>query len=151
MDKTKKVPVSALMSIGGMFQLAEDPEKAELFVQLQSVPGVGPGVARTLLIDLPELGHLGRREVSALVGVAPFAKDSGTVRGHRKIRGGRAPVRTVLYLAAMTASRFNPILREFYQRLLASGKPPKLAFIAVARKLLTILNAMARDRTVWQA
>ena len=125
-------------------------DRAELVVLLQTVPGVGPGVARTLLIDLPELGHLGRREITSLVGVAPFAKDSGTIRGSRRIRGGRASVRTALYLAAMTASRFNPVLRDFYQRLRQAGKPPKLAFIAVARKLLTILNAIARERTAWR-
>ncbi|MDJ0853015.1 MAG: transposase [Myxococcota bacterium] len=84
-------------------------------------------------------------------GVAPFARDSGTLRGPRRIRGGRASVRTVLYLAAMTGARFNPVLRELYERLRQAGKPPKLAFIAVARKLLTILNAMARERTAWKA
>ncbi len=131
--------------------LGQDAERGELLALLQTVPGVGPGVARTLLIDLPELGHLGRREIASLVGVAPFAKDSGTFRGHRRIRGGRASVRTVLYLAAMTAARFNPPLAEIYQRLRQAGKPPKLAFVAVARKLLTILNAIARDRTAWQA
>jgi transposase len=131
--------------------LAGDVEKAELSALLQSVPGVGPAVARTLLIDLPELGHLGRREIASLVGVAPFSRDSGTVRGLRRIRGGRASIRTVLYLAAMTAARFNPLLAALYQRLRQAGKPPKLAFVAVARKLLTILNAMARERTVWQA
>ncbi len=132
-------------------QLLEDAERAELAELLQTVPGVGPGVARTLLVDLPELGHLGRREITSLVGVAPFARDSGTFRGPRRIRGGRASVRTVLYLAAMTGARFNPVLRELYERLRQAGKPPKLAFIAVARKLLTILNAMARDRTAWKA
>lgn len=131
--------------------LLEDTERSELSELLQTVPGVGPGVARTLLIDLPELGHLSRREISSLVGVAPFAKDSGTVRGSRRIRGGRASVRTALYLAAMTASRFNPVLRELYERLRQAGKPPKLAFVAVARKLLTILNAIAREKTAWQA
>jgi transposase len=130
--------------------LSEDVESAELAALLQTVPGVGPGVARTLLVDLPELGHLGRREIASLVGIAPFARDSGKIRGLRRIRGGRAAVRTVLYLAAMTASRFNPVLRGFYQRLLQAGKPPKLAFVAVARKLLTILNAIARERTEWQ-
>ena len=115
------------------------------------MPGVGAGVARTLLIDLPELGHLRRREISSLVGVAPFAKDSGTMRGCRRIRGGRSSVRTALYLAAMTASRFNPVLRDLYERLRQTGKPPKLAFVAVARKLLTILNAIAREKTAWQA
>jgi transposase len=130
--------------------LLEDPERAELHELLQTVPGVGPGVARTLLVDLPELGHLGRREIAALVGVAPFARDSGTFRGIRRIRGGRASVRTVLYLAAMSAARFNPVLRAFYQRLRNAGKPPKLAFVAIARKLLTILNAVAREKTAWQ-
>lgn len=130
--------------------LLEDPERAELHELLQTVPGVGPGVARTLLVDLPELGHLGRREIAALVGVAPFARDSGTFRGIRRIRGGRASVRTVLYLAAMSAARFNPVLRAFNQRLRNAGKPPKLAFIAIARKLLTILNAVAREKTAWQ-
>ncbi len=130
--------------------LNQDAERAELLELLQTVPGVGPAVARTLLIDLPELGHLGRREIASLVGVAPFARDSGTFRGTRRIRGGRASVRTALYLAAMTASRFNPTLAALYQRLRQAGKPPKLAFIAVARKLLVTLNAIARDRTAWQ-
>jgi transposase len=130
--------------------LGEDVEAAELAALLQSVPSVGPGVARTLLVDLPELGHLGRREIASLVGVAPFARDSGKIRGVRRIRGGRASVRTVLYLAAMNASRFNPVLRALYQRLRQAGKPPKLAFVAVARKLLVILNAIARERTAWQ-
>jgi transposase len=130
--------------------LRQDPDRGELLQLLQTVPGVGPAVARTLLIDLPELGHLGRREIAALVGVAPFARDSGTFRGARRIRGGRASVRTALYLAAMTASRFNPTLAKLYQRLRQAGKPPKLAFIAVARKLLVALNAIARDRTAWQ-
>jgi transposase len=132
-------------------ELLADAERAELYELLQTVPGVGPGVARTLLVDLPELGHLGRREIASLVGVAPYARDSGKVRGLRRIRGGRASVRTVLYLAAMSASRFNPVLREVYQRLRQAGKPPKLAFVAVARKLLTILNAIAREKTAWQA
>lgn len=131
--------------------LGEDVESAELVALLQTVPSVGPGVARTLLVDLPELGHLGRREIASLVGVAPFARDSGKIRGLRRIRGGRASVRTALYLAAMNAARFNPVLRALYQRLRQAGKPPKLAFVALARKLLTILNAIARDRTAWQA
>ena len=130
--------------------MLQDGERAELHELLQTVPGVGPGVARTLLVDLPELGQLGRREIASLVGVAPFARDSGKVRGVRRIRGGRASVRTVLYLAAMNAARFNPVMRALYQRLRQAGKPPKLAFIAVARKLLTILNAIARERTAWQ-
>jgi transposase len=131
--------------------LGEDAESAELAALLQTVPSVGPGVARTLLVDLPELGHLGRREIASLVGVAPFARDSGKIRGVRHIRGGRASVRTVLYLAAMNAARFNPVLRALYQRLRQAGKPPKLAFVALARKLLIILNAIAREKTAWQA
>jgi len=130
--------------------LAADPERAELFELLQSVLGVGPGVARTLVVDLPELGHLDRREIASLVGVAPFAKDSGLRRGQRRVRGGRASVRTALYLAAMSASRFNPVLRELYERLRKTGKAPKLAFIAVAREMLTMLNAIARERTSWE-
>jgi transposase len=130
--------------------LLADPDRAALHELLQTVPGVGPGVARAVLVDLPELGQLGRREIAALVGIAPFARDSGMFRGSRRIRGGRAPVRTALYLAAMTGARFNPVLRELYQRLRRAGKPPKLAFIALARKLLTILNAIARERTAWQ-
>jgi transposase len=132
-------------------ELLADAERAELYELLQTVPGVGPAVARTLLVDLPELGHLGRREIASLVGVAPYARDSGTVRGMRRIRGGRASVRTALYLAAMSAARFNPVLREVYQRLRQAGKPPKLAFVAVARKLLVTLNAIARERIAWQA
>jgi transposase len=92
--------------------ISEDEDQAELRQLVQTTPGVGPGVSRTLLIDLPELGHLGRREITSLVGLAPFARDSGTFRGYRRIRGGRASVRTALYLAAMTATRFNPTMKE---------------------------------------
>ena len=121
--------------------LEADPERSELAAILRSVPSVGPGVTRTLLIDLPELGALSRREIASLVGIAPFARDSGKKHGRRRVRGGRASVRTALYLAAMTGARFNPVLQALYQRLRAAGKPPKLAFVALARKLLTILNA----------
>jgi transposase len=130
--------------------LAEDAERRQTATLLQSVPSVGPGVARTLVIDLPELGRLSRRQAAALVGVAPFARDSGKKRGPRRTRGGRAAVRTALYLAAMNGARFNPVLKALYQRLRAAGKPPKVAFVALARKLLTILNAIVRDRTPWQ-
>lgn len=130
--------------------LREDLEQAELLDLLQTVPGIGPAIARTLVVDLPELGTLGRRQIASLVGVAPFARDSGTFRGHRRIRGGRASVRTALYLAAMTAARFNPTMKVVYQRLREAGKPPKLAFVAIARKLLVALNAIARDRVAWQ-
>ncbi len=116
---------------------------------LRSVPGVGPTVAFTLLAELPELGTLSKREVAALVGVAPFARDSGTLRGKRMIAGGRASVRTCLYMAALTASRHNPLLKAFYDRLRAAGKDTKLALIAVIRKLLVILNALVAKGTPW--
>ena len=96
--------------------------------------------------DLPELGRLSRREVSALVGVAPFNRDSGQYRGRQSTWGGRASVRRILYMAALVASRHNPVIRVFYQRLVATGKPKKVALVACMRKLLTILNAIARDR-----
>ncbi len=117
---------------------------------LQSVPGVGPTLARTLLAQLPELGHLDRRQIAALVGVAPLARDSGTHRGRRQCWGGRPALRSVLYMAALVAARWNPVLRAFYARLRAAGKPGKVALVAVARKLLTILNAMLRDQRRWQ-
>lgn len=117
---------------------------------LQSVPAVGPVLALTLIAELPELGTLNRKQIAALVGVAPLNRDSGLLRGKRLVWGGRASVRTTLYLAAMCATRFNPTIRTFYQRLLAAGKPKKVAQIACARKLLTILNAMARAGTPWQ-
>ena len=117
---------------------------------LRSAPGVGPVLATTLLADLPELGQLNRKEIAALVGVAPFNRDSGTWRGQRTIWGGRAPVRAVLYMAALVATRANPVIRVFYQRLLAAGKPKKVALTACMRKLLTILNAMMKHRTAWK-
>ena len=118
---------------------------------LQSVPGVGPTLARTLLGLLPELGQLDRRQIAALVGLAPLARDSGTQRGQRHCWGGRPALRTGLYMAALVAARWNPVLRPFYQRLRAGGKPAKVALVAVARKLLTILNAMMRDQRPWQS
>ena len=129
--------------------IAENPKQKGDFERLQSVPGVGPKVARALLIDLPELGKLDRQRISSLVGLAPYAKDSGQRSGSRSIHGGRAAPRTALYLAAMVGSRFNPELKSMYERLLGAGKPPKLAYIAPARKLLTILNAIVRDQTEW--
>lgn len=130
--------------------IAQDGKQKADFDRLQSVPGIGPKIARTLLIDLPELGKLDRRRISSLVGLAPYARDSGKRSGSRRIHGGRAAPRTALYLAAMVGSRFNPELKAMYERLRAAGKPPKLAFIAVARKLLTILNAIVRDQTEWK-
>ncbi len=117
---------------------------------LKSVPGVGDITARALIADLPELGRLDRKKIAALVGLAPFNRDSGTMRGKRTIRGGRRHLRTTLYMAALVASQRNPILKAFYQRLLHAGKPKKLALVAVMRKLLVILNAIIRDRTPWQ-
>jgi transposase len=117
---------------------------------LQSVPGVGPVLSRTLLADLPELGRLSRREIAKLVGVAPLSRDSGTMRGRRFVQGGRAPVRAVLYMAALVATKHNTTIRVFYRRLLATGKPKKLALVACMRKLLTILNAMVRTGTQWK-
>ena len=122
-------------------------EKDEL---VQSIPGVGPVVATTLLASLPELGILSRQQIAALVGVAPLNRDSGTIRGKRTIWGGRAQVRATLYMAAIVASRCNPIIRAFYHRLCAAGKAKKVALIACMRKLLTILNAILRTRRPWQ-
>lgn len=116
---------------------------------LASVPGVGPVTTLTLLADLPELGTLNRQCIAALVGIAPINKDSGRLKGKRRIFGGRASVRSVLYMAALSASKSNPVIRDFYQRLLAKGKPKKVALTACMRKLLTILNAMIRDQKPW--
>lgn len=130
--------------------LAEDEKQRVDFKRLQAVPGVGAKVARTLLVDLPELGQLDRRRISSLVGLAPYANDSGQKIGKRSIHGGRAAPRTMLYLAAMVGSRCNPELIAMKQRLQEKGKPPKVVLIACARKLLTILNAMVRDQTEWK-
>jgi transposase len=116
---------------------------------LRSAPGIGPVVSRTLLVELPELGKLNRKQIAALVGVAPLNCDSGTFKGRRMIWGGRATVRAALYMAALVASRRNPVIRRFYERLKAAGKPPKVALVACMRKLLTILNAMINHKTRW--
>lgn len=118
---------------------------------LTSVPGIGPVVARTLLAYLPELGHASRHQIAALAGVAPINRDSGTFRGRRKIKGGRAQVRAPLYMATLVAIRCNPPLKAFYQTLRANGKPAKLALVAVMRKLLTILNTMLAKGQPWDA
>ena len=117
---------------------------------LQSVPGIGPVVSLSLLAELPELGTLNRQRISKLVGVAPLNCDSGQQRGVRHIFGGRARVRSMLYMAALTALRFNPVIKEFYQRLVGKGKPHKVALTACMRKLLAILNLMVRNQTTWQ-
>lgn len=117
---------------------------------LQSVPGVGPVLATALLAGLPELGRLPRRRIAALVGVAPINRDSGAFRGRRSIWGGRAHIRTVLYMATLACTRHNPAIREFYQRLRAAGKAPKVALTACMRKLLTILNSMIKHNSAWR-
>jgi transposase len=116
---------------------------------LKSVPGIGDVTARSLLAELPELGALGRKPIAALAGLAPFNRDSGRWRGRRMIGGGRAGLRSALYMAALVASRRNPLIAAFYRRLRAAGKPAKLALTAAARKLLTMLNAMLRDNRRW--
>jgi transposase len=122
-------------------------EKEDL---LASVPGVGPTIARTLIAELPELGTLDRRQIAALAGLAPWTRQSGKWKGDSRIGGGRASVRSVLFLGALTAARWNPALKAFHQRLIAKGKRKMVAATAVTRKLLTILNAILRDRTPWQ-
>ena len=117
---------------------------------LRSVPGVGPVVAATLVAELPELGRLNRKQIAALVGVAPLACESGTLRGRRIVWGGRAQVRAVLYMSTVAALRWNRVIRGFYDRLREAGKPAKVALTACMRKLLTILNAMVRRQTHWQ-
>lgn len=116
---------------------------------LRSVPGIGPVVSATLLAELPELGALDRRQIAALAGVAPLNRDSGTLRGRRTIWGGRATVRAKLYMAALVATRYNAVIKAFYQRLCAAGKAKKVALTACMHKLLTILNAMLKHRTPW--
>ena len=116
---------------------------------LSSVPGVGQATASQLVADLPELGRLNRRQVAALVGVAPVNRDSGTLRGRRSIFGGRATVRCALYMAAFSAMRFNPAIRRFADRLRAAGKPFKVVVVAAMRKLLTILNVMLKENQPW--
>jgi transposase len=116
---------------------------------LKSAPGIGNTVARGLIAELPELGSLNRKKIAALAGLAPYTRESGNWHGKRRIHGGRAPVRAMLYMAALCASRHNPIIAAFYRRLLAAGKPKKLALTACMRKLLTMLNAMIRDRRQW--
>jgi transposase len=122
-------------------------EKEDL---LASVPGVGPAIARTLIAELPELGQLGRKEIAALAGLAPFTRQSGQWRGRSFIGGGRATVRSAVFMGAMVGKKHNPVLKAFFDRLIAAGKPKMVALIAVARKLLTILNAILRDNRSWQ-
>lgn len=117
---------------------------------LRSVPGIGPATARVLISELPELGRLSPGQISKLVGVAPLNRDSGQRTGARQIWGGRAPIRGALYMATVVATRHNPVIRAFYQRLRAAGKPPKVALVAAMHKLLIILNAMLKQQRAWQ-
>ena len=130
--------------------LRQSPVWREKDDLLRTVPGVGEQLSLTLLAHLPELGTLNRREIAALVGVAPFNRDSGTLRGTRTVWGGRARVRAALYMGALVASRHNPIIRDFYQRLVASGMPKKMALVACMRKLLVILNSILRHGSPWR-
>ena len=124
---------------------------SELDALLRSANGIGPIASAMLIADLPELGRLDRRAIAALVGLAPMASDSGRSRGHRFIKGGRFELRRILYMAAFVAARHNPVIKSFYARLIAAGKPPKVALVACMsmRKLLTILNAMVRTGSPW--
>lgn len=124
-------------------------DHADLAKQLASVRGIGPTTTASLIAEVPELGQLSRREISALIGVAPFNRDSGQMRGKRTIFGGRGQVRQGLYMAALAAIRFNPVIKHFYSRLVEAGKPKKVAIVACMRKLLTILNAMVRTGKSW--
>jgi transposase len=128
----------------------QDPERKAKNELMQSVKGVGPITASTLAADLPELGQLNKKKIAALVGVAPFNQDSGRMRGKRRIKGGRSSVRQVLYMAAIAATRFNPVIRAFYQSLLLRGKLKKVAIVACMHKLLVILNAMVRTKQPWR-
>jgi len=132
-------------------QLRASPLWREQDDLLQSVPGIGPIIALTLLAQLPELGRLSHGQIAALVGVAPLNRDSGTLRGRRAVWGGRQAVRTALYMGTLRATRCNPAIRLFYDRLLAAGKAKKVALVACMHKLLTILNAMRKHQTPWQA
>ena len=131
-------------------RLRKSPLWRERESLLKSVPGIGPVTIMSLLADLPELGTLDRRSIAALVGVAPLSRDSGKFRGTRGCWGGRAKVRAALYMPTMSAVRCNPVLKDFYERLLKAGKAPKVALTACMRKLLVILNAMLKHRTKWQ-
>jgi len=136
---------------GELLELVKrEPAWRERDELLRSVPGVGPVLSTTLMAELPELGRLSSKRLASLVGVAPINRDSGTRRGHRSVWGGRAEVRGVLYMATVAAVRFNPALKGMYERLVAAGKAKKVALIACARKLLSVLNAVARDGKRWE-
>jgi transposase len=140
-----------LHDVDGQLKVHIQAHHADLANLLTSVKGVGPATASTLLAQLPELGKLNRKQITALVGLAPMNRDSGTLRGQRHIFGGRADVRRVLFVAALVGTRFNPVLKAFYARLLAAGKPKKVALVACMHKLLVILNAIARTKSPWNS
>lgn len=139
-----------LHDVDGELKAHIQAHHADLAKLLTSVKGVGPTTASTLLAQLPELGQLNRKQITALVGLAPMNRDSGTLRGQRHIFGARADVRRVLYVAALVGTRFNPVLKAFYARLLATGKAKKVALVACMHKLLVILNAIARTKSPWR-
>lgn len=151
LERAAKTLAEEIAAIDGSIAsaMAEIPEAKEAADRYKTVPGVGDGLAAVLVGELPELGLLDRREIAALVGIAPFNDDSGKHKGKRRIWGGRGEVRTLLYMAALVATRFNPVIREHYARMLQRNKPKKVALVACMRKLLTILNAMARHKTQW--
>ncbi len=130
--------------------IKHSPAQQKKLALPQQVPGVGPQLARSLVAEVPEPGRFGRRQIASLIGVAPHAHESGQFTGRRSIWSGRAPVRTTLYMAMLSASRCNPVLAPFYRRLVERGKSKKLAYIACARKLLVMLNARLRDHAVWR-
>ena len=130
--------------------VAADPDLAMRDRLMRSVPGVGPVLSWTLMAHLPELGHLSHKQIAALVGVAPYDRQSGTLKGRSMIRGGRAVVRNVAYMAAVAGARFNPVLKAMKQRLADKGKPGKVILVALINKLMTLLNAIVRDRSEWR-
>jgi len=130
--------------------LAQDKEKQEKVLRYQTVKGIGIVTARSMVVYLPELGQKKRGEIAALAGVAPVNRDSGIKQGYRRTLGGRPAVKHALYMAALSATRFNPVIKDFYQKLLQKGKKPKVAIMAVMRKLVLILNALQRDKLNWQ-
>ena len=129
--------------------IAADPNLQLAVKRMDSVPGIGPDTAIQLVVACPELGKLNRQQIASLVGLPPFNRDSGNTTGPRSIRGGRASVRTTLYMPTLAAIRFNPVLKTFYQRLIANGKKRMVAVVAVMRKLLIILNSLLREKKSW--
>ena len=151
-QRLKRIAADILLLDKRMVELvAQHPALAEKDRLIQSFKGAGPVLSHTLLALAPEISQASRREIAALIGLAPYDHDSGVLKGRRSIWGGRAAVRNVVYMAALTASRSNPVLKAFHQRLRADGKKPKVALIAVARKLLTILSAMLRTGQTWNS